>query len=317
VNAFAEEAVAPPRQTRIWDIPPQRDFALALHGGAGGRIFELSQEKQEAFEAGLRQAYAAGRSVLAAGGSALDAVCAAVVELEDDRLFNAGRGAALTAEGFVELDAAVMDGAGIAGAVAASQHAKNPVLLARSVMERSRDLFLVSPSESLVTKWGHEAATQDYFITEARQRQLARVLEGRVAAPRHGTVGAVARDARGGVAAATSTGGMPGQNSGRVGDSPIIGAGTYARAGVVAISCTGDGEAFIRGVVSHDIAARMRYLGLALPEAVTTTIADELTAKNASGGLVSVGADGRVVVAHNSPTMFAAFEDHDGLVILT
>jgi beta-aspartyl-peptidase (threonine type) len=317
MNAHAEESVAPPRQTRIWDIPPQRDFALALHGGAGGRIFELAQEDREAFEAGLSRAYEAGRSVLAAGGAALDAVCAAVVELENDRLFNAGRGAALTAEGSVELDAAVMDGAGVAGAVAASRHAKNPVLLARSVMERSPHLFLVSPSESLVTEWGHEAVTQDYFITEARRRQLARVRQGRLVAPRHGTVGAVARDAGGGVAAATSTGGTAGQDCGRVGDSPIIGAGTYARAGVVAISCTGEGEAFIRGVVSHDIAARMRYLGLVLPDAVTTTIADELTAKNASGGLVSVGADGRVVVAHNSPTMFAAFEDHDGLVTLT
>jgi beta-aspartyl-peptidase (threonine type) len=317
VNGHAEEAVAPPRQTRIWDVPPQRDFALALHGGAGGRILELSQEEQEAFEAGLSRAYEAGRNVLAAGDSALDAVCAAVVELENDRLFNAGRGAALTADGSVELDAAVMDGAGVAGAVAASRHAKNPVLLARSVMERSPHLFLVAPSEGLVTEWGHQVAAQDYFITEARQRQLTRVRQARIAAPRHGTVGAVARDARGGVAAATSTGGMAGQNCGRVGDSPIIGAGTYARAGVVAISCTGEGEAFIRGVVSHDIAARMRYLGLALPDAVTTTIADELTAKNASGGLVSVDADGRVVVAHNSPTMFAAFEDHRGLVTLT
>jgi beta-aspartyl-peptidase (threonine type) len=311
-----EEAIAPPRQTRIWDIPPQRDFALALHGGAGGRIHELSQEKQAAFEAGLSRAYEAGRNVLAVGGSALDAVCAAVVELENDPLFNAGRGAALTAEGSVELDAAVMDGAGTAGAVAASRHAKNPVLLARTVMERSEHLFLVSPGEDLVTEWGHQVMPQAYFITEARQRQLARIQDARLAAPRHGTVGAVARDSGGGVAAATSTGGMAAQNLGRVGDSPIIGAGTYARGGVVAVSCTGEGEAFIRGVVSHDIAARMRYLGHALPEAVTTTIADELTAKNASGGLVSVDADGRVVVAHNSPTMFAAFEDHDGLVTL-
>jgi L-asparaginase / beta-aspartyl-peptidase len=317
VNVHVEESVAPPRRTRIWDIPPQRDFALAVHGGAGGRILEPSQEEPTAFEAGLARAYEAGRSVLAAGGSALDAVCAAVVELENDHLFNAGRGAALTAEGSVELDAAVMDGAGAAGAVAVSRHAKNPVLLARSVMERGQHLFLVSPSEGLVTEWGHQAVAQAYFITEARQRQLARIQNARLVAPRHGTVGAVARDAGGGVAAATSTGGMAGQNCGRVGDSPIIGAGTYARGGVVAVSCTGEGEAFIRGVVSHDIAARMRYLGLALPEAVTTTIADELTAKNASGGLVSVDADGRVVVAHNSPTMFAAFEDHDGLVTLT
>jgi beta-aspartyl-peptidase (threonine type) len=313
-----EESVAPPRETRIWDVPPRRDFALALHGGAGGRIRELSQERQAAFEAGLSRAYQAGLSVLAAGGAALDAVCAAVVQLEDDPLFNAGRGAALTVEGSVELDAAVMDGGtGLAGAVAASRHAKNPVLLARGVMERGEQLLLVSPSEDLVTDWGHETEIQEYFVTEARRLQLARINEGRLVAPRHGTVGAVARDAGGGVAAATSTGGMAGQSLGRVGDSPIIGAGTYARGGVVAISCTGEGEAFVRGVVSHDIAARMRYLGLALPEAVTTTITEELTAKDASGGLVSVDADGRVVVAHNSPTMFAAFEGQDGFVTLT
>lgn len=316
MNERIEEAVAPPLRTRIWDVAPRRDFALALHGGAGGRIHELSREDRTAFETGLTRAYEAGHGVLAAGGSALDAVCATVVELENDRLFNAGRGAALRSDATVELDAAVMDDGGTAGAVAASRHAKNPVLLARSVMERGRHLLLVSPAKDLVTEWGHPAAPQSYFITEARQRQLARIQNGRATAPRHGTVGAVARDADGRVAAATSTGGMAGQTPGRVGDSPIIGAGTYARGGLVAISCTGDGEAFIRGVVSYDIAARMRYLGLPLPEAVTTTIDDALTAKNASGGLVSVGPDGRVVVAHNSPTMFAAFEDHDGLVTL-
>lgn len=317
MNARGEESVAAPRATRLWDVPPQCGFALALHGGAGGRIAELSREDRAAFEAGLSRAYGAGRSVLAAGGAALDAVCAAVVELEDDPLFNAGRGAALRVDGSAELDAAVMDGSGAAGAVAASRHAKNPVLLARSVMERGRQVLLVSPGEDLVTEWGHRTASQSYFITEARQRQLARILDARAEPPGHGTVGAVARDARGGVAAATSTGGMGGERPGRVGDSPIIGAGTYARGGLVAISCTGDGEAFIRGVVSHDIAARMRYLGRSLPEAVAATITEELTAKVADGGLVSIDADGRVVVAHNSPMMFAAFEDHGGLVTLT
>jgi beta-aspartyl-peptidase (threonine type) len=184
-------------------------------------------------------------------------------------------------------------------------------------MERSPHLFLVSPSEELVAGWGHETVEQDYFITEPRIRQLARIQELRLAAPRHGTVGAVARDSHGHVAAATSTGGMANQEMGRVGDTPIIGAGNYARDGLAAVSCTGEGEAFIRGVVAYDIAARIRYLGSGLGEAVTQTIANELTAKDASGGLVSVGGDGRVVVAHNSPTMFAAFEDRDGLVMLT
>lgn len=312
-----EEAIAPAGATQLWDVAPVNGFALALHGGAGGLIQELSQEGKAAFEKGLATAHRAGRAILEQGGTALDAVCAAVEQLENHPLFNAGRGAALTIDGEVELDAAVMDGAGLAGAIAASRHAKNPVFVARSVMERSTNLFLVSPSEELVVGWGHDTVEQEYFITEPRRRQLARVQERHLVVPRHGTVGAVARDIHGGVAAATSTGGMVGQDTGRVGDSPVIGAGTYAKNGVVAVSCTGDGEAFVRGVVAYDIAARIKYLGSGLGEAVTATIETELTPKNASGGLVSVGADGRVVVAHNSPTMFAAFEDRSGLVMLT
>lgn len=312
-----EESRATPLETRIWDIPSRGPWSLALHGGAGGRIEELSTESREAFEAGLSRAYAAGRTVLEAGGSALDAVCATVEQLEDDPLFNAGCGAALTADGVAEHDAAVMDGQGRAGAIAVSRHAKNPVRVARSVLEKSDHVLLVSPSEQLVTEWGHEVRDQSYFVTEARRVQLDRILNLTLTGPRHGTVGAVARDVHGEVAAATSTGGMAGQSLGRVGDSPIIGAGTYARNDSVAISCTGEGEAFIRGVVSYDIASRMRFLGSSLREAVATTFAEELTAKNASGGLVGVAPDGRVVVAHNSPTMFAAFEDHDGFAMLT
>ncbi len=312
-----EEAIAAPRTTTLRHVEPRNGFALALHGGAGGHIEELKHESKAAFEEGLATAYRAGRAVLEAGGTALDAVCATVEQLENHHLFNAGHGAALTVCGDVELDAAVMDGSGSAGAVAASRHAKNPVYVARSVMERTPHLFLVAPGEELVSGWGHETVEQDYFITEPRIRQLARMQAAAVPAPRHGTVGAVARDAHGTVAAATSTGGMVKQEMGRVGDTPVIGAGTYARNGLAAVSCTGDGEAFIRGVVAYDIAARIRYLGMDLPGAVDATILNELTAKGASGGLVSVDADGRVVVAHNSPTMFAAFEDETGIVMLT
>lgn len=312
-----EEARARPLETKIWDMPAKGPWSLALHGGAGGRIEELSTEHREAFEAGLSRAYSAGRAVLTDGGSALDAVCATVEQLEDDPLFNAGRGAALTANGFAEHDAAVMDGRGRAGAIAVSHHAKNPVHVARSVLEHSSHVLLVDPSEELVTSWGHEVRNQDYFVTEARRTQLDRILSLESIGPRHGTVGAVARDAEGHVAAATSTGGMAGQSMGRVGDSPVIGAGTYARDDSVAISCTGEGEAFIRGVVAYDIAARIRLLGSSLRQAVSTTFTEELTAKNASGGLVGVTPDGRVIVAHNSPTMFAAFEDHDGFAMLT
>jgi beta-aspartyl-peptidase (threonine type) len=155
----------------------------------------------------------------------------------------------------------------------------------------------------------------EYFRTPARLQQLRNVQARTLEASRHGTVGAVALDASGRLAAATSTGGMVNQNEGRVGDTPIVGAGTYARDGVVAISCTGEGEAFIKGVVAHDIAARMRYLGQPLPIAVAATVEEELTRNGAMGGLVAVGADGRVTVAHNSPAMFSAY--HDGIRLVT
>ncbi|OUE18665.1 Isoaspartyl peptidase precursor [Clavibacter michiganensis] len=315
---LAEESSQAPRPTRSWSVPPGPDgTALALHGGAGGRILELSREEAAAFDAGLRRAHDAGSTVLARGGSALDAVCAAVERLEDDPLFNAGRGAALTADGHAELDAAVMTGAGRAGAVAVSRHARNPVRAARAVLEETDHVLLVDPSAELIAGWGLATADPAYFVTEARQRQLARVRADLLQGARHGTVGAVARDRTGALAAATSTGGMVNQTIGRVGDTPVIGAGTYARDGVAAVSCTGEGESFLRGVVSHDIAARVRHLGSPLEEAVLATVEAELTARGASGGLVAVGGDGTLVIAHNSPTLFAAFPRDGRLVVLT
>jgi len=286
--------------------PPASGPSLALHGGAGGRVEELALAGQAPYAEGLRAAYRAGWAVLAAGGDALDAVCASVAVLEDDPLFNAGRGAALTATGQAELDASVMTGSGLAGAVAAAKYARNPVLAARAVLERTEHVLIVDPDAGFLARYGLEAVGRDYFVTEERRRQLDRVTGGQAAAARHGTVGAVARDAGGRVAAATSTGGMTGQADGRVGDTPIVGAGVYARDQVAAVSCTGHGEAFIQGVVAHDVAARVRYLGAGLAEAVRGTFADELDRRGATGGLVAVGGDGRVVVAHNSPAMFSA-----------
>ena len=286
--------------------PPGGGAGLALHGGAGGRVQELAPEVSASYERGLVTAYQAGWQVLVAGGNALDAVCASVKVLEDDPLFNAGRGAALTASGHAELDASVMAGSGLAGAVAASKYARNPVLLARAVMERTEHVLIVDPDVEFLEHYGLEVVEPAYFITEPRQQQLDRVLEGGAVASRHGTVGAVARDADGRVAAATSTGGMTGQADGRVGDSPIVGAGVYARDDVVAISCTGHGEAFIRAVVAYDVAARIRYAGAGLAEAVRGTFEEELTQRGSTGGLVAVGGDGRIVVAHNSPAMFSA-----------
>jgi len=280
--------------------------SLALHGGAGARTEGLAPAARAQYERGLLAAYSAGWDVLTAGGDALDAVCASVLVLENDPLFNAGRGAALTATGHAELDASVMTGSGLAGAVAASKHARNPVRLARAVMERTEHVLIVDPDVEFLERYGIDVVERDYFITEPRRQQLDRVLAGRGVAARHGTVGAVARDTAGRLAAATSTGGMTGQAEGRVGDSPIVGAGVYARDDVVAISCTGDGEAFIRGVVAYDVAARIRYAGADLAEAVRGTFAEALTERGATGGLVAVGGDGRIVVAHNSPAMFSA-----------
>ncbi|QDP97137.1 isoaspartyl dipeptidase with L-asparaginase activity [Microlunatus elymi] len=306
-----------PVQTRLWRIAPQGRYQLAVHGGAGGRIHELADQERHAFEDGLSRAYAAGETVLADGGTATDAVCAAICVLEDDPLFNAGRGASLAADGSAELDAAIMDGAGHAGAVAASRHARNPVRLARQVMRRSPHVLIAAPDVELINSWGEQTADQRYFVTDSRRRQLAHLHADDADGPRHGTVGAVARDSTGGLAAATSTGGIANQSVGRVGDTPIIGAGTYARNGLAAISCTGHGEAFMLCVVSYDIVARLRYLGVDLADAVSATIETELSGKDSSGGLVAVGADGTVVVAHNSPMMFAAFDQDHRLVTLT
>jgi L-asparaginase / beta-aspartyl-peptidase len=292
---------------QIFEVaPPQEGPSLTLHGGAGGRPQELTPGQRALYGEGLLAAYRAGWAVLAAGGSALDAVCASVAVLENDPLFNAGYGAALTVTGQAELDASVMTGAGLAGAVAASKYAKNPVQLARAVMEQTEHVLIVDPDAGFLKRHGLEVVDRGYFVTEQRLQQLKRVIDGRAAAARHGTVGAAARDAGGRVAAATSTGGMVGQADGRVGDSSIVGAGVYARDDVVAISCTGHGEAFIRGVVAYDVAARIRYAGTALAEAVAETLEQELAQRGSQGGLIAVGADGRIVVAHNSPMMFSA-----------
>lgn len=291
---------------------PTRPWALAIHGGAGGRIVELAE--RAGFEAGLTRAHEAGEAVLAQGGTALDAVSAAVQVLEDDPLFNAGRGAALNRDGQAELDASIMDGAtGRAGAVAASRHARSAVLAARAVMDRTEHVLLVDPPAALVESWGLEIVEPGWFVTEERLSQLRRLLAQRELGPRHGTVGAVALDAQGHLAAATSTGGISAQDVGRIGDSPVIGAGTYARDGLVAISGTGEGEAFLRGVVAYDVAARMRYVDAELETAVADTIRDALTARGSSGGVIAVDAAGQLVVAHNSPMMFSAYRDGEEL----
>ena len=237
------------------------EFALAVHGGAGTlRRDAMSPERAARYHEGLRRALVAGRDILAAGGGALDAVTAAVVALEDDPLFNAGRGAVFTSAGTQEMDAAVMEGRGRrAGAVAGIFGPRNPVLAARAVLEHSPHVLLIGEGAlTLAREQGLAFAEPGYFHTEARWRALQQTLSGLVAddaARRHGTVGAVARDGHGDLAAATSTGGMTGKLPGRVGDTPIIGAGTYADNASCAVSATGHGEFFIRYAAAHEVAA--------------------------------------------------------------
>jgi beta-aspartyl-peptidase (threonine type) len=291
-------------------------FAIAIHGGAGTLSrSETSSEQERAYLQGLSDALAAGFSLLEKGAASLDAVTAAVVSLEDNPLFNAGRGAVLTRDGIAELDASIMDGRTLAaGAVCGLKHIRNPVLLARRVMEKSPHVMLVGEgAEEFARGQGVEQVSNEYFRTPIRQRQLHRLLQG--AAEREndllahgpmgstGTVGAVAVDAAGNVAAATSTGGMTGKRWGRVGDSPIIGAGTYASNAGCAVSATGHGEYFIRAVVAHDINAQMQYAKLGLAQAVQNTLA-RMQALGGNGGVVAIAPDGEMVLEFNSEGMF-------------
>ena len=263
------------------------------------------------YKAGLAQALDAGHEVLKGGGKSLDAVCAAVVALEDLPLFNAGRGACYNTDEKHELDASVMDGATLrAGAVAAVSRIRNPVLAARAVMEKSRHVLLVGRgAERFARQHGLTLVDDSYFHTRSRLTALRKKIEGH-----HGTVGAVALDADGHLAAATSTGGYTGKLPGRVGDSPIIGAGNYAD-DACAVSGTGIGEAFIRGVLAHDVAARMRYLGEPLAKAARAAM-KKLAALKADGGLIAVDRRGNIVMPFNSGGMYRAAIDRKGQRII-
>jgi L-asparaginase / beta-aspartyl-peptidase len=297
-------------------------YALAIHGGAGelpARL--LGADRERNYRAGLQAALDAGAAVLEGGGSSLDAVCAAVRVLEDDPLFNAGRGAALTRTGRAELDASIMCGRQLAaGAVASVRHVRNPVLLARCVMDRSDHVLMVGDgAEEFALEQGFELVPGEYFRTPARVRALERMLGGQHGSellPPTGTVGAVALDSAGNLAAATSTGGTTGKRPGRVGDSPIIGAGTYARNGVCAVSATGHGEHFIRAAAAHDVCALMEYRGLPLAEAVAEVVHRKLFPVGGSGGLISVDAQGNVVMDFNSEGMFRAARASSGLDVV-
>ena len=311
-------------------------WALVAHGGAG--VIErndLKPEQERAYRDAMGRVAEAGADVLKAGGGAMDAVEAAVRLLEDDPLFNAGRGAVFTAEGRIELDASVMDGASrAAGAVAGMTRTRHPIAAARAVMEHSAHVFLGGEgAEAFARTRGLAEVDPSFFFTERRWRSLVRELErqGLPVPPRpahapegadaraalahdegkRGTVGVVALDADGHVAAGTSTGGVTAKRFGRVGDSPIIGAGTYASDAAAAVSCTGAGEYFIRLAVARTVCALVEYSGLSLQAAADRVIQQELTALGGEGGLIAVSPAGELVWSFNTSGMYRARIAHD------
>jgi beta-aspartyl-peptidase (threonine type) len=293
-------------------------FAIAVHGGAGTLSRRnTSAGEEQAYLAGLAEALDAGYAVLERGAPSLDAAIAAVCVLEDNPLFNAGRGAVLTRDGAAELDASVMDGRTLkAGAVTGLKHVKNPVALARRVMDHSPHVMLVGAgAEEFARFQGVELVSNEYFRTQVRQAQLHRLLAGSSEKENDlvafGTVGAVALDADGNVAAATSTGGMTGKRWGRVGDSPIIGAGTYASNASCAVSATGHGEYFIRSVVAHDICAQVEYLKLPLAQATANVLA-KMKALGGNGGVIAIDTRGEIVLDFNSEGMFRGMRTSAG-----
>lgn len=293
--------------------------AIAIHGGAGTLPrAAMTPERDQAYRAGLAAALDAGYAVLDGGGTSLDAVTTAVRILEDDPLFNAGRGAVLTADGIAELDASIMDGRTLAaGAVAGLRHVRNPIELARAVMEHSSHVMLIGGgAEEFALERGMAPVPNEYFHTETRRLQLQRALPGGGGPVNElsalGTVGAVALDQDGNLAAATSTGGMTAKRYGRVGDSPIIGAGTYADNAGCAVSATGHGEFFIRTVVAHDICARVAYAGATLAEAADAVVMGRLRQMGGEGGIIAVDARGNVVMPFNSEGMFRGARSADG-----
>lgn len=291
--------------------------ALVIHGGAGVVAGRLAAHPQAAFEAGLGHIIDSCFAMLEADGSSLDVVTAAVRMLEDDPLFNAGRGSGLSRDGTVEMDASIMDGRDQrAGAVACVTGARNPVELARRVMDDTSHVMLVGAgADAFAVEQGLPIMPNDYFKTEERRTELADVQAGRV--PYHmrspqGTVGAVALDKNGHIAAATSTGGTTNKIPGRAGDTPIIGAGTYAKDGVCGFSATGYGEYFIRTVAGYRVAALMEYRGLSLQDAAREVVQDVIPGLGGNGGIIAIDAAGTIVTEFNTEGMFRAARDSSG-----
>ncbi|MCJ9429075.1 isoaspartyl peptidase/L-asparaginase family protein [Kordiimonas marina] len=291
-------------------------YSLVIHGGAGTITPDkLTPELEAEIRGDLKHALEAGQKVLASGGKAVDAVTAVITVLENSPHFNAGRGAVFTAEGKNEMDAAIMDGKTLnAGAVAGVTHVKNPILLARAVMEKSPHVMLAGPgAEQFADEQGIERADDKYFYTDYRWHQLQEAKRLHMGAVmdhtgnieyKFGTVGAVARDMHGNLAAGTSTGGMTNKAHGRIGDSPIIGAGTYADNKSCAVSGTGQGEFFIRATVARSICALIEYKGMSLQAAADQVVMKQLVEMGGEGGIIAVDKDGNMTQTFNTPGMF-------------
>ncbi len=298
-------------------------FAIAVHGGAGTILrSQMSVEKEKEYQEGLLSALHAGNKILEAGGASLDAVEAAICVLEDNPLFNAGKGAVFTHDGTHEMDASIMNGKTLeAGAVAGITGLKNPIILAKAIMEHSGHVLLCGEGAAeFARKMNLPFENDEYFFTQQRYDQLLEIRDSEKTELDHsdskekkfGTVGAVALDIHGNLAAGTSTGGMTNKRYGRAGDSPIIGAGTYANNKTCAISCTGHGEYFIRAVVAYDISCLMEYKGYTLEQACNEVVYKKLVDLGGEGGLIAIDAQGNIQLPFNSEGMYRGMKKSDG-----
>lgn len=300
------------------------EFGIAIHGGAGTvSKTKITKWKAQAYEEVLRRAYTVGYLTLQKGGRALDAVTEAILVLEDSSLFNAGKGSVFTHKGANEMDASIMNGANLnAGAVAGIQLVKNPILLAKTIMKKSKHVLLTGVDAlEFAKEQGLDIESEEYFYDEFRYQQWQKALAKDTVTLDHdseagdkklGTVGAVALDKKGNLAAGTSTGGMVNKKYGRIGDSALIGSGTYANNETCAISCTGHGEYFIRNVVAHDVAARMHYKGISLEEASDEIVHGVLKKAGGRGGLVGIDRQCNIVTPFNTKGMYRGYKKSNG-----
>jgi len=307
-----------------YPLPRMPVYTLTIHGGAGTIVKgDMTPELEAAYRKGLEEALNAGFVVLEKGGSAIDSVLAATQSLEDNILFNAGKGSVFAKDGSQEMDASIMDGKTLmAGAVAAVRRIRNPVELAHAVMTKSPHVMLIGRgAEDFAALQGIQTESDEYFLSEFRRNQWKQMQGSGEAALDHnvkikdkkfGTVGAAACDIHGNIAAATSTGGMTNKQWGRVGDSSIIGAGTYANNKTCAISCTGHGEMFIRAVTAYDVSCLMEYKGLSLQEAMEIVVHDKLMKIDGEGGMVGVDAKGNAAMVFNSEGMYRGVRNSEG-----